>query len=69
MFKQYEMEIVKTDKYEPEHEEKTFTFHDKHISFQVYTGCPKKKDTVSLSYNFRLIYSNLKFQARMYYVN
>ena len=28
------------------------------------TGCPKKKDTVTLSHNFRLNYSNSKFQTR-----
>ena len=31
----------------------------------VYTGCPKKKDTVTLSHNFRLNYLNSKFQAGM----
>ena len=30
-----------------------------------YTGCPKKKDTVTLSHNFRLDYSNSKFEAGM----
>ena len=30
-----------------------------------YTGCPKKKDTVTLSHNFRLNYSNSKCQAVM----
>ena len=29
------------------------------------TGCPKKKDTVTLSHNFRLNYQNSKFQAKM----
>ena len=28
----------------------------------LYTGCPKKKDNVTLSHNFRLNYSNSKFQ-------
>ena len=30
-----------------------------------HTGCPKKKDTVTLSHNFRLNYSDSKFQAVM----
>ena len=28
----------------------------------IYTGCPKKKDIVTLSHNFRLNYSNSKFR-------
>ena len=32
---------------------------------RMYTGCPKKKDTVTLSHNFRLNYQNSKLQAGM----
>ena len=34
-----------------------------YVFYSLCPGCPKKNDTVTLSYNFRLNYSNSKFEA------